>query len=69
VELVAACLLNSSKPGDVGYEPFSGSGTTLVAAEQTGRLCCAMELDPKYVAVALERLANLGLEPTLERVP
>jgi DNA modification methylase len=40
--------------GDV-YEPFSGSGTTLVAAEQLGRRCLAMELDPRYVQVAVER--------------
>jgi DNA methylase len=65
-ELVAHCLRNSSRIGDLGYEPFCGSGTTLVAAEQTGRTCVAMEIDPKYVAVALERLALLGLEPCLE---
>ena len=65
VSLVADCLQNSSQPGDIGYEPFSGSGTTLVAAEQTGRRCRAIELAPKYVAVALERLAALGLEPRL----
>jgi site-specific DNA-methyltransferase (adenine-specific) len=65
ISLVADCLQNSSQRGDIGYEPFSGSGTTLVAAEQTGRLCRAIELSPKYVAVALERLAALGLEPRL----
>lgn len=66
-ELVTHCLRNSSRAGDVGYEPFSGSGTTLVAAEQTGRICLAMEIDPKYVAVALERLSLLGLKPCLEK--
>jgi DNA modification methylase len=40
--------------GDV-YEPFSGSGTTIVAAEEMGRRCWAMEVDPKYVQVAVER--------------
>ena len=40
--------------GDV-YEPFSGSGTTIVVAEEMGRRCFAMELDPKYVQVAVER--------------
>jgi len=63
VELVARALVNSSRPGDIGFEPFSGSGTTLAAAEQTGRVCHAIELDPKYVAVALERLAQMGLAP------
>ena len=43
--------------GDV-YEPFSGSGTTLVAAERLGRRCYAMEIDPKYVQVAIERWQN-----------
>jgi site-specific DNA-methyltransferase (adenine-specific) len=65
VGLVAECLANSSAPAAVGFEPFSGSGTTLVAAEQLGRLCRAVELEPKYVAVALERLAALGLTPRL----
>lgn len=50
--------------GDV-YEPFAGSGTTLVAAERQDRTCYAMELDEKYVAVILERLAAMGLEPAL----
>ena len=63
LELVARALRNSSHPGDLGFEPFSGSGTTLAAAESLGRLCYAMELDPKYVAAALERLALMGLEP------
>jgi DNA modification methylase len=57
------CLQNSSRAGDLGFEPFSGSGTTLVAAEQTGRLCCGIEIDPRYVAVVLERLAGMGLVP------
>ncbi|MDB4928512.1 MAG: methylase family protein [Myxococcaceae bacterium] len=61
--LVAQCLLNSSLPGDVGYEPFAGSGTTLDAAEETGRLCRAIELQAPFVAVALERLARRGLTP------
>lgn len=65
VALVAACIENSSARGSRGLEPFSGSGTTLVASEQTGRLVSALELAPKYVAVALERLALLGLSPRL----
>jgi len=66
VELVARSLANSSRPGDLVFEPFCGSGSTMVAAEQIGRVCCGMEIEPKYVAVALERLAGMGLEPTLE---
>lgn len=51
-------------PGLV-YDPFLGSGTTMVATEQTTRLCYAMEIEPKYVAVALQRMADMELEPRL----
>ena len=47
------------------FDPFGGSGTTMVACEQTGRLCRMIEIEPKYVAVILERMATLGLEPSL----
>jgi DNA modification methylase len=63
VELVARALANSSKVGDRVFDPFLGSGTTAVAAEQTGRACYGIELEPKYVAVTLERLEGLGLAP------
>jgi hypothetical protein len=48
-------MLNNSKPGDILYEPFLGSGTTLIAAESIGRICLALELDPLYVDVAVRR--------------
>ncbi len=51
-----------SWPG-IAYEPFLGSGTTIVAGEQTGSLVRGIELAPKYVGVILERLSLLGLEP------
>jgi DNA modification methylase len=51
--------------GDICYEPFSGSGSQLVAAQQTGRRCYAIEKSPPFVAVALERMAALGLKPQL----
>jgi site-specific DNA-methyltransferase (adenine-specific) len=54
---------NSCPPGGIVYEPFSGSGTTLAACEATGRVCRAIELEPKYVAVALERMSASGLQP------
>jgi DNA modification methylase len=62
VQLVARHIWNSSKRGETVLELFGGSGTTLAAAEQTGRRCVATELDPKYCAVILERLTVLGLE-------
>jgi DNA modification methylase len=55
VELMRRPILNHTKPGDVVYEPFLGSGTTLIAADQLGRACMAIELDPKYVDVAILR--------------
>ncbi len=55
----------SSDLGDVLFDPFLGSGTTLVACEQTGRIGYGMEIAPEYVAVTLERLTDMGLEATL----
>jgi len=46
---------NNSSPGQAIYEPFSGSGTTIIAAEMTGRSCLAIEIDPAYVDVAVLR--------------
>lgn len=55
IELVAECLLNSSKKGDCVLDFFGGSGTTLIAAEQLERKCAMMEIDPHYVDVILSR--------------
>ncbi len=55
VELVERAIRNSSKPGDVVLDPFGGSGTTLIAAEKSGRAARLMELDPKYVDVIVRR--------------
>ena len=55
VELVARAITNSSVTGGLVLDPFVGSGTTIIAAEQTGRRCAAIELDPRYVQVAIER--------------
>jgi DNA modification methylase len=48
-------IANHLRPGEAVYEPFSGSGTTIIAAETLGRRCYAMEIDPKYVQIAIER--------------
>jgi tRNA G10 N-methylase Trm11 len=48
-------MLNNSSPGQSVYEPFLGSGTTLIAAETTGRVCLAIELEPRYADVAIRR--------------
>lgn len=52
-----------SDDGDAVYEPFAGSGTTILAAEAAGRVGYGIEISPKYVAVILERLASRGLKP------
>jgi DNA modification methylase len=48
-------IVNNSAPGEAVYEPFCGSGSTIVAAETTGRICLAMEIDPSYVDVTVRR--------------
>jgi DNA modification methylase len=55
VECMRRPMLNNSEPGDTVYEPFLGSGTTLIAAESVGRICLAIEIDPLYVDVAIRR--------------
>ncbi|MGE3718139.1 MAG: DNA methyltransferase [Bauldia sp.] len=55
VECMKRPIENNSSPGQAIYEPFSGSGTTLIAAEITGRSCHAIELNPAYVDVAIRR--------------
>jgi len=55
VECMRRPILNNSSPGQAVYEPFSGSGTTIIACEQTGRTCHAIELSPAYVDLATKR--------------
>jgi DNA modification methylase len=67
VECMKRPIENNSSPGQAVYEPFSGSGTTIIAAETTGRCCHAIELNPAYVDVAIERWQNFtGQEAVLE---
>jgi DNA modification methylase len=63
VELIACMVANSSRPGEAVYDPFCGSGSTLLAAHQLGRVGYGIEIDPGYAAVTLERLSALGLKP------
>lgn len=65
VELVVYVIGKSSDSGDVVMDLFLGSGTTIVACEQTGRRGFGMEICEKYVSVTLQRLADMGLEPRL----
>lgn len=67
VECMRRPIVNNSERGDAVYEPFSGSGTTIIACEETGRRCFAMELNPAYVDVAVLRWQQLtGRKATLE---
>ena len=59
VSLIRQLILNSSKVGDIVYDPFGGSGTTLLASEQTKRKCMMIELDPEYCQVIIDRFEKL----------
>ena len=67
VEVMARPIRNHGAPGDVVYDPFAGSGTTLIAAEQLGRRCVAIEIDPAYCDVIVARweaaVAKQGSSP------
>jgi DNA modification methylase len=65
VELMRLPILNHTKRGEMVYEPFLGSGTTLAAAELTERVCYGIELDPKYVDVICKRYAQLTNQPVI----
>jgi DNA modification methylase len=67
VELMRRPILNHLRRGELVYDPFLGSGTTLAAAELTQRVCYGIELDPKYADVIVERWQQLsGKQATLE---
>ena len=59
IELMRKPILNHTQRGELVYEPFLGSGTTLAAAEVTERVCYGMELDAKYVDVVVSRWQGL----------
>jgi DNA modification methylase len=68
IELVGTLMKNSSKRGWNIYDPFGGSGTTLITAERLGRKCYTMELSPHYCDVILARYEKeTGKKPELIR--
>lgn len=68
VECMKRPIENNSSPGQAVYEPFSGSGTTIIAGEMTGRSIHAIELNPVYVDVAVKRWEQFtGLKAVIER--
>ena len=65
IPLFARCIVNGARRDEIVFDPFLGSGTTALAAHETGRICYGIELTPEYTAVTLERLKQAGLTPTL----
>jgi DNA modification methylase len=61
VECMARPIRNHGKKGDIVYDPFLGSGTTIIAAESVGRRCFGMEIDPVYATIILNRCEAAGL--------
>ncbi|MBG0793057.1 ParB N-terminal domain-containing protein [Methylocystis sp. H62] len=61
--MIADAIRDVSDRGDLVIDPFSGSGTTIIAAAKTGRRACAIELEPKYVDVAIRRWERWSSEP------
>jgi DNA modification methylase len=67
VECMRRPIINNSSPGQAIYEPFSGSGTTIIACEKEGRIALAIELEPAYIDVAVTRWQNFtGKQATLD---
>ena len=68
VECMARAIRNSSEEGQGVYDPFGGSGSTLIACEQLKRKCYMMEIDPAYCQVIIDRWEKLTGKKT-EKVP
>ena len=67
LECMARAIRNHGKPGAIVYEPFAGSGTTMVACENLQRKCRGIEISPDYCAVILERMATAFPALAIER--
>ena len=67
IELMRRPILNNTVRGEIVYDPFLGSGTTLIAAELTDRICYGLEIDPRYVDVIVQRWQQVtGKQAVLE---
>ena len=67
VALVADAIRDCSKRGGIILDPFAGSGTTIIAAERTGRRAAAIEIDPHYVDTAIRRWQEATGEAAIHR--
>jgi site-specific DNA-methyltransferase (adenine-specific) len=63
IQLMTDAIYHASQPGDVVLDPFLGSGSTMIAADRLERVCFGVEIEPKYCAVTLERMLELGRVP------
>lgn len=68
IAMVADALLDCTARGEIVLDPFLGSGTTLMAAEKVGRICCGIEIDPRYVDVAVRRWQTYTGESAINAV-
>jgi site-specific DNA-methyltransferase (adenine-specific) len=59
VQLLKTLIKHGSQENAIVYDSFGGSGSTLIACEQTNRICYMMEIDPNYCSVIIERWENL----------
>jgi len=66
-EMIADILLDASNPGELVLDGFLGSGTTLIAAEKTNRICIGVEIEPKYIDVAIKRFQSISDESIIHK--
>lgn len=66
-DLAAWFIRLHSQQGETVLDPFLGSGSTLIAADSLGRVTIGMELDPRFVAVSLQRARDVGMTPKLTK--
>ncbi|MDP9412851.1 MAG: hypothetical protein M3Q08_01910 [Pseudomonadota bacterium] len=65
VQLIEDAITDVTNRGDIVLDPFLGSGTAIIAAENTGRNCYGLELDPKYLEVCINRWQQLTGEEAI----
>jgi DNA modification methylase len=63
IELPSRFITLYTSPDETLFEPYGGSGTTMVACEQLARQCRMIEIEPKYCEVVLQRMQDMGLAP------
>jgi DNA modification methylase len=66
VRMIADAIMDCSNRGDLVLDPFGGSGSTLIAAEKTGRKARLVELEPKYVDVIIQRWERLTKQKAVQ---